>query len=97
MPVCTFNEALEMSQQLDVKLLPYECADGMAKTKKIIENLKGNESIGIFIGPEGGYDLDELSKAKEEGWEEITLGKRILRTETAGMMLMSVLMYMNEK
>ena len=41
--------------------------------------------------------LDELSKAKEEGWEEITLGKRILRTETAGMMLMSVLMYMNEK
>ena len=59
------QRGMEMSQQLDVKLLPYECADGMAKTKKIIENLKGNESIGIFIGPEGGYDLDELSKARE--------------------------------
>ena len=67
------------------------------KDEKNHRKPKGNESIGIFIGPEGGYDLDELSKAKEEGWEEITLGKRILRTETAGMMLMSVLMYMNEK
>ena len=45
----------------------------------------------------GGYDLDELQRQKKKAGEEITLGKRILRTETAGMMLMSVLMYMNEK
>ena len=49
--------------------------------------------MNVFIGPEGGFDLDELGLAKEAGCEIITLGKRILRTETAGMMLLSVLMY----
>lgn len=91
--VCSFKEALAMAEKLDVKLLPYECADGMEKTRNIIRDIQPGQSIGIFIGPEGGYELEELSLAKSMGWEEITLGKRILRTETAGMMLMSVLMY----
>jgi len=91
--VMTFKQALEMASDIDVKLLPYECADGMSKTKNIIEGLHGGESTAIFIGPEGGFDIEELELAKEYGWEVITLGKRILRTETAGMMLMSVLMY----
>lgn len=91
--VCTFKEALKMAEQLDVKLLPYECAEGMAKTKEIVKKLQPGESVGIFIGPEGGFDLEELELAKASGFEEITLGKRILRTETAGLMLMSVLMY----
>ncbi|MBQ4284367.1 MAG: 16S rRNA (uracil(1498)-N(3))-methyltransferase [Lachnospira sp.] len=91
--VVTFKQALELAKDMDVKLLPYECADGMEKTKRIIETLVPGKSVAIFIGPEGGFDLDELELAKEAGWEVITLGKRILRTETAGMMLMSVLMY----
>ncbi len=91
--VMTFKQALETAAGIDVKLLPYECADGMEKTKNIIEGLHGGESTAIFIGPEGGFDIEELELAKESGWEVITLGKRILRTETAGMMLMSVLMY----
>lgn len=91
--VMTFREALKTASDIDVKLLPYECADGMAKTKNIIEDLQGGTSVAIFIGPEGGFDIEELELAKESGWEVITLGKRILRTETAGMMLMSVLMY----
>ncbi|MFR4776089.1 MAG: RsmE family RNA methyltransferase, partial [Lachnospira sp.] len=74
-------------------LLPYECADGMEKTKRLIENITPGQDIAVFIGPEGGFDLDELELAKEAGCEIITLGKRILRTETAGMMLLSVLMY----
>ncbi len=91
--VMTFKQALETAAGIDVKLLPYECADGMEKTKNIIEGLHGGESTAIFIGPEGGFDIEELELAKKSGWEVITLGKRILRTETAGMMLMSVLMY----
>lgn len=91
--VMTFKEALKTASDMDVKLLPYECADGMAKTKNIIEGLQGGTSVAVFIGPEGGFDIEELELAKEYGWEVITLGKRILRTETAGMMLMSVLMY----
>lgn len=91
--VMTFKEALKMASDIDIKLLPYECADGMEKTKNIIEGLRGGTSVAIFIGPEGGFDIEELELANGCGWEVITLGKRILRTETAGMMLMSVLMY----
>ena len=65
----------------------------MEKTKRLIENITLGQDIAVFIGPEGGFDLDELELAKEAGCEIITLGKRILRTETAGMMLLSVLMY----
>lgn len=95
-PVMTFKEALIYAKNLDIKLLPYECAEGMEKTRNIVDKLTVGQSIGIFIGPEGGYDLTELELAKQYEWESITLGKRILRTETAGMMLMSVLMYKME-
>lgn len=91
--VMTFKEALEYAGQIDHLLLPYECADGMAKTKAVINGLQEGKSVGVFIGPEGGFDRDELDMALEHGCEIITLGKRILRTETAGLMLLSVLMY----
>jgi 16S rRNA (uracil1498-N3)-methyltransferase len=91
--VLTFKQAVDMARACDVKLLPYECADGMSKTKQLIDNLQAGKSVAIFIGPEGGFDQSELDYAIEAGCEIITLGKRILRTETAGMMLLSVLMY----
>lgn len=95
--IMTFREALAYAKNFDSKLLPYECAEGMEKTRSIINQLTVGQSVGIFIGPEGGYDLSEIELANEYGWESITLGKRILRTETAGMMLMSVLMYKMEE
>ena len=95
--VCTFKQALEYANSLDIKLLPYECAEGMKHTKDVINSINNGQSVGIFIGPEGGFDSCELEDAREHGWDIITLGKRILRTETAGMMLMSVLMYNMEE
>jgi 16S rRNA (uracil1498-N3)-methyltransferase len=95
--VCSFKEALEYAASLDVKLLPYECAEGMEHTRNIVGSIENGKSVGIFIGPEGGFDSGELEDAKENGWNIITLGRRILRTETAGMMLMSVLMYNMEE
>ena len=89
----TFKEALKMASELDKILLPYECADGMDKTRCVIEEIGHGESVGIFIGPEGGFDRAELDEAVDAGAEVITLGNRILRTETAGMMLLSVLMF----
>ena len=62
-----------------------------------LEEIGHGESVGIFIGPEGGFDRSELDEAVNAGCEIITLGKRILRTETAGMMLLSVLMYNMEE
>lgn len=94
----TVKEALGYAKEhCDVMLLPYEMAEGMNYTRKVISDIKENDSLAIFIGPEGGFDAEEVSLSKEAGFKEITLGKRILRTETAGMFLMSVLSFLFEK
>ena len=95
--VLSFKQALEKAKELDMLLLPYECAEGMAYTRMVVSKIKPGQSVGIFIGPEGGFDGDELKLAREAECNIITLGKRILRTETAGMMLMSVIMYNMEE
>lgn len=91
--VMTFGEAVKYAEKLDIVLLPYECAEGMDVTKKIISSIEPGKSIGIFIGPEGGFELSELEKATAADFKVITLGKRILRTETAGLTILSVLMF----
>ncbi|MBR4640881.1 MAG: RsmE family RNA methyltransferase, partial [Butyrivibrio sp.] len=55
--------------------------------------IKPGENIAVFIGPEGGFSEEEVVLAKENGVLPITLGKRILRTETAGFTVISWLMY----
>lgn len=79
--VMTYKEALAYAKTLDVVLVPYELADGMNKTKEIIGRIEKGQSIGIFIGPEGGFEKEEVEQAMEMGAEPITLGKRILRTD----------------
>ena len=91
--IMTFKQAVEYADSLSVKLIPYEMADSMSATKKMISDIKAGESIGFIIGPEGGIDEKELELAISAGFKPITLGKRILRTETAGMTVMSILMY----
>ena len=95
-PVCSLREALDYSGSLDVKLLPYELAKGMRQTKETLAGIKRGQSIGIFIGPEGGFAPEEVEQAMAVGVEPITLGKRILRTETAGMTVLSILMFQLE-
>lgn len=94
--VIKFQEAIRYASDLEVKLIPYELADDMKKTRKIFENVGTGQSIGIFIGPEGGFEEAEVEFAKENAVMPITLGKRILRTETAGMAVLSVLMFQLE-
>ncbi len=90
----SYKEALKYAKDnCTVKLLPYEMADGMGHTRDLINSINKGESIGVFIGPEGGFDDSEVLAATEQGFETITLGKRILRTETAGMTVMSVLAF----
>lgn len=95
--VMSFKEALAYAKNLDVILLPYERAKGMQETKAIINSIKPGQSIGIFIGPEGGFDEKEVEQSMDEGAKAITLGKRILRTETAGLTVLSVLMFALEE
>lgn len=91
--ILTFKQALVYAKELDIKLIPYEMAEGMDYTRQVIEGIEPGQSIGFIIGPEGGIDDSELEAAQNEGFKIITLGKRILRTETAGLTLMSILMY----
>ena len=96
-PVMRFCQAIEQAKKLDVVLLPYELAKGMKETKELIAQIEPGQSIGIFIGPEGGFDEEEVRMAVEMGAKAITLGKRILRTETAGLTVLSVLMFALEE
>ncbi len=101
--VMTFKQALEYANDMDVKLVPYEMenmlseASGMAGTKKIMESLHLGQCIAVFIGPEGGFEQDEIDAAIARSMKPITLGKRILRTETAGMTVMAWVMYQLEE
>lgn len=94
--VMTMKEALSYSKCAKVRMIPYELAEDMAKTKELIGNLKPGEDIAVFIGPEGGFEEAEIKAAMESGVLPITLGKRILRTETAGMTVLSIIMYQLE-
>lgn len=89
----SYREALEAARELDVILIPYELAEDMKETKEIIERIRPGKSVGIFIGPEGGFEKEEVELALEYGAMPVTLGRRILRTETAGMAMLSVLMF----
>lgn len=88
-----FSEALASAGELDVLLIPYEKAEGMEATRQVIEGIRPGQSVGIFIGPEGGFEEAEVEQAVALGAAPVTLGRRILRTETAGFVMLSMLLY----
>lgn len=90
--VLTYKQALEKAKELDLFLVPYESKNGMADTKNAISQIKSGMSVGILIGPEGGFDEKEVEQAFEIGGKVISLGKRILRTETAAITSVSMCM-----
>lgn len=94
--VMNYREALAYAEELDVRLLPYELAKGIKETRDILGEITPGQSIGIFIGPEGGFEESEVEAAVLKGARPITLGRRILRTETAGLAILSILMFQLE-
>lgn len=92
-PVMTYRQALTEAANYDLTLVPYENEAGMAATRELISGIIPGNTVAVFIGPEGGFEEDEIELAKAMGMHTITLGKRILRTETAGMALLSMLAY----
>jgi 16S rRNA (uracil1498-N3)-methyltransferase len=94
--VVSFKEALREAQDLDHILVPYECAEDIVRTREIISGIGAGESVAVFIGPEGGIDEAEIEAAAAAGAKMITLGRRILRTETAAISTLAILMFMFE-
>ena len=95
-PVMSFQEAAALGAEYDRKLIPYARAEGMEETRRVLDSICPGESVAVFIGPEGGFEEEEIALASRYGFVPITLGRRILRTETAGMALLSVLMFQME-
>ena len=91
-PLMNWKEALELAKTLDVVLVPYENERGMEATREIIGHITPGQSIGIFIGPEGGFSEEEITGLPDE-MHRISLGRRILRTETAGLATLAMLVY----
>lgn len=95
----SFEEALDKMAELDLVVVPYENAENFGiktmfnKFRAENKNLDEIKTIGIFVGPEGGIEEDEIIQLKEKGAHIITLGSRILRTETAGFVAASLLQY----
>lgn len=95
--VLSFEEAVRISSSMDVKMIPYELAEGMDRTKQLIGGLKPGQDIAVFIGPEGGFEEEEVNLALASGVLPVTMGKRILRTETAGFTMLAWIMYQLEQ
>lgn len=95
--VLSYDRALEMAGEFAKGFIPYEKAENMAQTGALLRAIQPGEDVAIFIGPEGGFTEEEIEKAQEAGMAPITLGKRILRTETAGLAILSVLMFQLEE
>ena len=78
----------------DLFLIAYENEENNTLKEELNKlNKKEKYKIGILIGPEGGIDLKEVEKLKSVGAKIVTLGKRILRTETAPIVLTSNILY----
>ena len=90
--VMSYKQALEFASELDLLLVPYECKDGMTSTKNALSKMQKGMSVSIVIGPEGGFDEKEIALAEDKGGLVISLGKRILRTETAAVTALSMCM-----
>ena len=95
--VMSFQEAVAYAEQKEYVLLPYEQAEGMEYSRGLLQAAKGKKSIAVFIGPEGGFEPSEVSMIEAIGGKTLSLGHRILRTETAGVTIMSLLMFLLEE
>jgi 16S rRNA (uracil1498-N3)-methyltransferase len=90
----SMEEAVRFAEQnTDVRLLPYELQEADGSTRDVMDGIREGSAVSIFIGPEGGFDPAEVELARKAGIRPISLGKRILRTETAALVALSFLIY----
>ena len=98
----SYKDAITLAGEMDLFLVPYENKDGMASTAAALSEIRPGMSVGILIGPEGGFSEEEIDAAIREGGQAISLGRRILRTETAaitavGMCMLHTEMHLTEE
>lgn len=92
--IINVNKMCEIFKEYDLVLVAYE-EEKVNSLKQELKKLEKDKKIkiGIVIGPEGGIDKEEINKFKENNVKIITLGNRILRTETVALNMLSIIMY----
>ncbi len=90
--ITCFNEVMKQAREHDIFIVPYENENGMKSTAEVLSLIKKGMSVGILIGPEGGFDEKEIEQAISCGCKTVSLGKRILRTETAAITAVAMCM-----
>ena len=90
--IMTLDEVIKRSKEFDLFFVPYECEE-QKTLKEVLLSRSDIKTVGFIIGPEGGFDPAETEKLRENGIDTVTLGKRILRTETAGEAVLAMTMY----
>ena len=90
--IVSYKEFLKKAEEISVLLVPYENEDGMKATKEALKEIKPGDTVGIIIGPEGGFSEQEISLVAEKNGKTISLGSRILRTETAAIAAVTMCM-----
>jgi 16S rRNA (uracil1498-N3)-methyltransferase len=88
----SLDKAIEEMKNMDICFAPYECEEETS-IKNVLLSKSEPQKVGFIIGPEGGFDISEIEKIKSAGINTVTLGRRILRTETAGEAVLSMIMY----
>jgi 16S rRNA (uracil1498-N3)-methyltransferase len=94
--IMSFREALQYAaSSADYVLVPYEAmADaGGTGTRSLLEAMGSGRTAAVFVGPEGGFEESEIEEALQSGAKTISLGRRILRTETAALAFLAFLIY----
>ncbi len=87
-----FKQSLDLIKNYDLVFVAYE-KEKKVTLKTLLQENKEVKSIAFFVGSEGGFDTDEIETLLEKGVKSITLGDRILRTETVGISILSNIMY----
>ncbi len=88
----SLKEVLDSTKDYDLFFVPYECEENTT-IKEVLTSVKSPQNVAFLIGPEGGFDASEIDAIKKAGIKTVTLGKRILRTETAGEAVLAMIMY----
>ena len=90
--IISYKQFLEKAEELSVLLVPYENKEGMKATREALKEIKSGDTVGIIIGPEGGFDEKEIELVTAKNGKTISLGSRILRTETAAIAAVTMCM-----
>jgi len=92
-PPIAFAELLDQCGKYDLALVPWELAGHIALRERLPGLLAAKRAVCVVIGPEGGLSHEEARRVEKAGGHLVSLGSRILRTETAGLVACAALLY----